>query len=475
MAVEYKILSISQPKIALETLDKAHLEKADRNNYKMQPAPTEATGAVAPFVKINDHYINGGDIMSFQVTQNSFLPEISISFIDRDKVFTGVRSPKYKPIMSVYVKSTHTQLKPFRADFLITSIKPAYGPTPIYDVRGELYVPNLYNNVSKAYPDMTSFDALRKIAEELGLGFASNEEKPNDKMTWLSPNINYKGLIKRIVDFAYKDDSSFFTCFIDRYYMLNYVNVEKIMQATDLDETLIGLNQAMLGQTRLNYSNEKEVDYSTPAIVTNHPNAKQSDGFIISYGFMSEHGQVLKEEFIRKRAIWYDHNKEQDILSFFQEPITRQTPVQGQEYQLTQLDDFKKGEIVKWLGIDYHNAHKNYKFARLINDHNNRELDKNLLKVTLRGFNGSLMRGQKVLTAIFVDRTEQLSIETNSQDIPSGSLDRSTYVDEYTTGQYYIKEIVYKYRPVGPENKNRFVTELWLARKEWKPSKTFGL
>ena len=190
---------------------------------------------------------------------------------------------------------------------------------------------------------------------------------------------------------------------------------------------------------------------------------------------MSEHGQVLKEEFIRKRAIWYDHNKEQDILSFFQEPITRQTPIQGQEYQLTQLDDFKKGEIVKWLGIDYHNAHKNYKFARLINDHNNRELDKNLLKVTLRGFNGSLMRGQKVLTAIFVDRTEQLSIETNSQDIPSGSLDRSTYVDEYTTGQYYIKEIVYKYRPVGPENKNRFVTELWLARKEWKPSKTFGL
>lgn len=475
-ALDYKVLSISQPKIALRSMEKGFFEKDKSETYKNIPAPSESTGLIAPFVKINELVINGSAIVSFSVSQKGFLPELTMTFIDHDKLFTSLRAPKYDPILSVYLKSTSPKLKSFRGDFLITSVKPIHGQVTMYSISAELYVPNLYNNVSKAYPKMLSFDVLKKIAEELNLGFATNEEKPNDSMTWLSPNITYKGLIQHIVKHAYKDESSYFTCFIDRYYMLNYINIEKIMQASDLDETFVGLNQQTAGQMLSNYSNQSDTDEDSlvrPAIVTNHPNMKSDDAFIINYALDSEHGQVLKDDSIKKRIMWYDHHDQQKVLSFYQEPITQESKKKDEEYQLPILEDFKKNEVVKWVGIDYHNAHKNYKFARLLNSHNLKELDKNVVRVTTRGINASLTRGQKVLAMIFIDVNQQMSANMHSKEV-AGDLSKTTYLDKYTSGQYYVRDIVYRYVPNKNNQIDRYVTEFWLARKEWLPTENIA-
>ena len=97
----------------------------------------------------------------------------------------------------------------------------------IYTITGSLFIPGLYGDTIKALPKLKSIDALKKIATDLKLGFATNEESTNDEMTWINPNSTVANFIKNITDRAYKNETSFFTSFIDVNYILNFINVDE--------------------------------------------------------------------------------------------------------------------------------------------------------------------------------------------------------------------------------------------------------
>ena len=102
-----------------------------------------------------------------------------------------------------------------------------------------MHIPKLHTNISKALSQVTSLDALLLIANDLQLGFSDNlTENTNDKMTWLIPNYSYKSAITHICKMAYSNEKQFFDCFIDRYYMLNFINVEKQFEKIDDDKEL---------------------------------------------------------------------------------------------------------------------------------------------------------------------------------------------------------------------------------------------
>jgi hypothetical protein len=80
----------------------------------------------------------------------------------------------------------------------------------IYTITGSLFIPGLYGDTIKALPKLKSIDALKKIAQDLKLGFATNEESTDDEMTWINPNTTVANFIKNITDRAYKNENSFF-------------------------------------------------------------------------------------------------------------------------------------------------------------------------------------------------------------------------------------------------------------------------
>jgi len=91
-----------------------------------------------------------------------------------------------------------------RGDYLIESVTGS--PTNntytsntqenIYTITGSLFIPGLYGDTIKSLPKLKSIDALKKIAQELKLGFATNEESTNDEMTWINPNTTVANFIK---------------------------------------------------------------------------------------------------------------------------------------------------------------------------------------------------------------------------------------------------------------------------------------
>jgi hypothetical protein len=94
-------------------------------------------------------------------------------------------------------------------------------------------IPGLYAETNKSFPKDTSFNHLQDVAEFLKIGFASNETTTQDKMVRLCPYINLNEFLDETVNSSYKDEDSFFCWFIDPYYYLNYVNLNKQFSLDD--------------------------------------------------------------------------------------------------------------------------------------------------------------------------------------------------------------------------------------------------
>lgn len=477
MALKNQILTTVQPKVPLKSMWVADPFNSNfTQNYGQLVESTEgSTGADCPFVKIGGFALDGSTIMSMTLRQDSFLPTLTLTFQDQLGLFTGYSNPIFEPIVSIYVKAQHPRLKPLRGDYLITNIRavPFYGSSEhAITLDCELYVPNLYNNVNRSYPQMSSLECMKRVAIELNLGFATNEESTNDKMTWINPNLSYFSFIRdEVTKRAYKNDNNFFTCFIDRYYILNFVNVERQMeQDTEFDQTYFTNDGPVVGGQVKGYDDVVENDIDPTfgeVILSNHPLMKNNANFIREFWPISNQGEVLKNDSFRRRVIWYD-TKEQKVNSFFIEPLSNTRTMVGTVHQTPNLTDFKSMEVKKWMGFDYGNAHTHNKFARVLNHHNSSEMNKNQICVRLHGFNSTITRATRVPVTLY-DETYVNSIKKAFEDkIETVTDDRSFnyHPDEILSDIYYVKDIVYRYEITNSDYP--LWTEFILAKRNWK-------
>lgn len=477
MALKNQILTTIQPTIPLREMSIIDLDTANQQNDNSNPSTAsyaEYKGALIPMIRIAGVYtLPNNNVLNLTIHQDGFLPRINLTIYDENSLFQNVYYPVFDPILSVYIKSHHPNLKPLRCDFLITNINSSIDQdtgVSIYHVEGELYVPRLYNNVSLSYAQVSSAECLKSIATDLGLGYASNEEQLNDTMTWINPNMSYYTFIRdEVVKRAYKSDKSFFTCFIDRYYILNLINVEKQMeQDTDFDISY-QVSNYYKSAGLLKDSSQRILDNSVQQeiILSNHAMMGGSVNHVREHKLISNNGSILKNDSFRKRIFWYDR-RQQNTLNFFIEPLSNMKTQMGGEHQKPILLDLQNMEVKKWAGIDYGNAHVNNKFAQALNYHNMAELDKNILYVKLDAINPIIMRGSRIPVAIYnetyVDALKKAALG-NTDQITDGT-NYKLYLDDMLSDLYYVRDIIYKYDVFTQPDS--FTTIIILAKRNWK-------
>jgi hypothetical protein len=489
MGVSHLILQTLDPKITPPNLEVQDFESADSSQQiRLADASgfAQQLGRSAPLVRIGNAKIQPGSIVGMNLYFNSLIPTMDISFIDEMGSFTSVAYPKTNPLVSVYIATDHPKLKSFSQTFLITNISSIpIGPNAKrFDITAELYVPNLNGNFIKSYRQMTSSMALRKIAEELRLGFASNEDSVNDRMTWINPNLNYKEFIKLITDHSYKNEKSFFDCFIDRYYVLNFINVEKQFRTDpEVDLGYPSFSTEALDLSRSSPNKVKLLEnIQIPLILTNSLIGDSSDDLkIVSYSLVGDNGEILAKDGFRKTVFVYRHGEESPVNKWFAEPISNVSRDLTETHQSPELTDYLDNSVVKWMGIDYGNAHTNYKFAKIINSHNRLETEKNTLNITINSFNNNIIRGSRVKVNIFGTRIKAVSDDAAKDILPKPSTQYSEnqginnnaaaeIYDDRLSGFYYVKEISYHYSLIGNSSNLRFSTKMVLARRNWKPA-----
>jgi hypothetical protein len=488
-AVKDLIIQTLEPKITPPSINVPDLETSDsdkniRDGEKAGYA--QQLGKKSPLIKIGNSIIAPENVVSMSVSMNSIIPTIHVAVIDTLGTLTSRTYPRTNLLITAFVAQSHPKLKSFSQSFLITnvnSIPLGIGGTR-YDFFGELYVPNLNGNFIKSYNGLTSAQALKKIAEELGLGFATNEDTTDDKMTWINPNLNYKSFIKQVTDHSYKNEKSFFECFIDRYYVLNFINVEKQFKQFSDDKEISDGYPAISTDTidtarAVNGNIIQSPDATVKIILTNSSTGdKSSEMKILQYSMIGENGDILKNNGFRKRIFIYKHGETDPLNTWFVEPLSEASANGVSVYQLPDLQDYIDNDVVKWMGTDYNNAHSNYKFAKLLNNHNLVESNKNALLVKLPGFNHNILRGSRVKVNIFSTRIQQTSHDKVQNDLaepgdsqksedPMESRASAEILDTYLSDTYYVKSIDYHYNTQDPEYK--FTTTMILGRKNWVP------
>jgi hypothetical protein len=437
--------------------------KSNRGNAK-------ETGSGAPFVQINDFILGEGDIESLILDESDFIPKITIIYEDTSGYFSPVQFPNKNPILSIYVKSTHEKMKPIRNDYIITSIRG--GSTKI--IKGELFIPGIYTNVSKSFNQSTSRDVLFKTCQDLGLGFQENQSSPSDAMNWINPNWNSKSFMKHVISHSYQNDQSFFDAFIDKYYHLNYIDANiQLEQDGEFDNTIF------TGDIDFDISEEispdtSKVMNSIPMGLVENPLLRQGTQKIKSRHLITENGDILTNSGFKKRIYYYDPlagdgDPIDNEVDFYVQPIVSTKPI-GKERDLTPVNEFlKEMEVKKWVGVQYKNMHQNYIAARAINSHNMKELNKIKLKVETTGINFNATRGMRIPVGIYESAAEaqwNKSFEGKDNNTPEikASADSIVY-NEYLSGIYYSLGNRYIY-----EKDMGFKTELTLSRRDWIPN-----
>ncbi len=241
MSLSSKILCLNKHSIDMDMLWIKNTESpkgASKIPEDVSFKVSETVGDNYPLIEVNGYVFGEDEIKLLEFLESGNVPTIRVVIYDSSGAFTNKYYPTSNALMKIYIKSKNQNLKAIRCDFLITDIRGvgnsrvdaggSEGRNIQYTFTGTLNVPLLTDSVISAKKG-TSFDTLYSISKQIKLGFATNELTTNDDMIWIQPNATCAEYISNITAHAYKDENSFFTSFIDRYYNFTFINLYNMM------------------------------------------------------------------------------------------------------------------------------------------------------------------------------------------------------------------------------------------------------
>lgn len=479
----------------------------DNNSFSnSQNNQLNMAGINYPVICINDIFIGVNEIALMEIDCTNFLPTISLKITPIGDGLLTKGAIKDGDIISLFFRTTSDVITPIRCDFIINSNRvngyEVNNPlsSPSINLNGELFIPGIHSSKDNIFTCGTSKSAIKDVCKKLGIGFAFNDiDETNDKQLWFSPKKKVVEYINDIIEHSWKDEQSFFKCWIDLYYNLNFINVNKMLISDDdVDMTIGTLIRDMQDLSPVDTS-EKNAKISTK-VLTNNYNFKQTPFFIFdiipfnnSSKITTEYGSKINNEmFIHNQNLYnqgdnpyitleniqmYDpkkvdnymilrgrtkYNKETSLendmsrANINTDDINTHTVWRGIQYTIS--DDDKDTSINEWSG----NVNLNYNRAVSHNKINNVELDKMYIKVKVASPCLQIMRGEKV-PVILHYKDEMSSFSTNNKD------KKLSDINKLYSGYYFVDgyKIVYKQNSSKDNLFTNFYTEFTLKRREW--------
>lgn len=429
-------------------------------------------GDLFPVVNINKYNFRESEIEYFKIDCTGFLPELNIIVNVYNSTFISHNLPKDGDLVNVFIRSRNDVLKPIRNDYLITNVTTLNDASALnfknirLSITGVLYIPHIYDYRNLAIND-TSFNVLKKVAKDLNLGFASNEASTNDKQTWIC-NGSYFNFIKEVGSSMWLNEKSFFKVFIDVYYNLNIVNVNKQIGGP------VTIESGLLDVLRSNefYSDVNKSQSAGPKVLNNLGEYSDTSFYIERYKITNQSSNISILLGYRYYLNFFDIEtiKRQKI---YLEPII----TDGSENDKIILrgrphdDSFKDQIRNNYIGIRYHNNYKNYYISKLYNIINNAELDKINLIVGVKRINLNIYRYERIPVIIFsgddVLDNKDVGEAKEYQKVKEYNPEIGVY-NKFYSGYYVVLGYNIIYRPSTVTSAPMFIQEFILSKREWE-------
>ena len=511
----FKIGATSQGKLLLDELFIEDTESPEAKTTPNNPGNVRPTdfktssrvGHSVPMIAINTFIIQEEDLVDFEIDMSDRIPKLMFTFIDTKCRF-NISAPIDGDVVSVYIRPPDIDnQKPIRIDFIITRVlgEPS---NRSYFIVGDVKIPKFYSETYKSYPENTSFEHLGDVCEELGLGFASNETATDDKMIRIIPAETYQTFIEETVDSAYKDEESFFDWYLDPYYYLCLVNVNKQFSLEDTTEE-INITDAQLTSS-IATQGDAEDSMSGALILTNMNTMVGKNVFITHFAFENSAGKIWTSNGYKRYAQWLSIEDGEPI---YDEAYAEALTTKGAEDKYILLKGrrsdgppnypkplYQDENRYKWMGKQNGltfkgNVHDNFCFSQVLNHQNLEEITKTTLEVELAGMNFYIYKYMRIPVTIYESgnpknqellkgRNQALGEDNknsdNQKDSPIGKItptknppseedgtpDQTDQVkNEFLSGYYVVTGIRFSYSPEDSPSKLKM--NLTLTRREW--------
>lgn len=444
----------------------------------LMDADDKSFGGYRPVVFINGYYVEKY-LEFFELDMTGFLPEIRFRFTMGNPLFISVNYPKDGDIVSVYIRSWVSVYRPLRMDFNVLTVRSSpsessEGTNITFNILGEARIPGLYNEVSKAFRNRTSYDTLFDVSQDLDLGFSSNDPEVVDSMTWICPNLSYYDFIKEVVQRSYKDDRSFFTSFIDCYYNLNFVNLNNQLSTTDVAQkakVIRGLSTGTADDTAFAKTALSEVE--VPLLLTNAKGNEDLPFYISGYTLLSKAGNVTNHRgYIQEIQFWDEgivtDVQEERYVHYTIESLTSETIAENMVLQKGRAkeNEYQKEYRKNWYGVLNNfpdgGVHENFIQALAQNEFNLDDIEKFTLQVETNSYYGGFYRGMVIPVTIYVNDQgiRKENVGANNNQNPEQSI--NPVLDRFLSGLYIIMGIQVNYQ----QNRG-FYMVFNLCKREW--------
>lgn len=474
---EISTAQLIEPSLAVTQMNISELDHRNPSNYP------ERMSFRLPVVSINDYRIPQTSLTNFNVDYSSYLPTMMVEFLDIQNKFLSTAFPKEGTTMQLYIGGYGDELyyKPIRQDFIITSINRSGNPGttqgtggPLrYKITGTLSVPGGSRKESWCDAKVNARQALFNLSVYTGLGFATNFTKDNswDEMQWNNgQNNTLLDFMKNIASHAYYSQNTFFTAFIDQYYVFNFIECHSLLshggKKTDTPAIIysnvqqwsrpsnappdntekLPENEIVIkeGQDEI-YNTEQKVSYY---FLTNNDFFKGWSNYIEVYSEISNGNNALNDGY-RVHLAYADSNTagwgcnncefvlapidnlkrdgaDQQIVEFPEEVnqqsyiplnLTQTTNHVYLDTDMGSPDNLASMESFVSVGeVDTSNTFKHYYFAKQQNEYQMRCLKKCGLHVRLQNYNPSITKFSRIWVDIF-DKNPSSSMNIKGQEI----------------------------------------------------------
>ena len=492
MALDKHILTRTEPTIELDEIAfKSYGEEDGKINA------SKGYGEMIPFISINGYVFSEDGLNSMNLNLNSAIPSVDITITDTNSFFAVDNYPRSGDVMSLRIASRQVDtFKDIRIDFDIESVmSPPRKPVDQgngdvkYIIKGIMKIPGYFAERCKSYGVGDVLFHLESISTDLKLGFASNIDAGNaeDSMDLLVAYQTTSDVISNTVLHSYISDDSFQTFFIDPYYYLNFVDVNKMINSENtIDDTFANL------EIPLNDYPGEEDKIESKLVLTNSERVAGTNISINKYALKYGSGKVARKNGYKRVVQFYENepNSGNGTLGMISNDIEAlssvsikdiEEPLKGRRGEERYLDEVKYKYVGRSSNLtNATNTHPNYLFAEIQNTQNMAELSKLSLEVELDSFNPGLYRFQKVPVIIYTDgfaansMQEGAELVKNNQGFDnndesggeSKSVSGEQSINSFLTAHYIIGgiQIIYK------SSTGKLTQKLTLLRREWPAS-----
>lgn len=374
-----------------------------------------------PFVWYNSYQIEVNDIQFFQLYISNNIPTLKLSFKDtlnlmRDKAF-----PLDDSKIQIFLNPRSDQLHPIFLQFKIVKFS-FDGPNLLID--GVIDVNQLYTKRFKSYSNMSSYKLFMEFCKEVGMGFNTNIDNTNDIMTWINTGQRNLDFLNSVIDSSYLSDQTFLLYYIDYYYNINYIDIEKELNRNIKEE----LGVANTGIEEIAKIDDKEK--VSRLWITNDYSMQNSNSYFSKYRVINNSTKISIQEGYLSKVKFYDELSK-DFLIFDIDSITSRGDKSIILKGAPQDDSFftENTQIIYAGKLDTDNMHSNYQYSSIQNNRNISELQKVCIEVEMGTPNYNLYKFQKLYVLI-----------SNQASTPSAS-----QINNRLSGEWFIIDIKFMF------------------------------